>query len=875
MTNRKLPAIGEKLIRWILPGRRAELIIGDFQEFLDSLPQDARTLEIQLEFWKQFLISLPAMITHGAQNRLSLLKHLLKISTRSLRKNAGHYSMNISGLAIGVACFVVIMIYVHHERSFDRFHSNADRIYRVLDFRKVNGIGEESSSAPTPLAEAMKQDFPDQVKSIVRFFNFQAPSMVMAFDHEENITQFNEPGVYFVDSAFFNVFDFHLLRGSERQALQGPNEVLLTQRMAEKYFGDTDPMGKTLTLEGQHQLTIVGVLENCPANSHIQFDFLISFETLNNPNVLRTRLRNSWIWNPSWTYLQLSEGINPSDLEEQFPDFVRRHFPESRRDRVKLYLQPLTSIHLNSQLDYEMGPNSDEIYVNIFTVIGYFILIISYFNFINLTISRFSVRSKEIGLRKVLGTSRYQLIRHLMNESFMVNFLALLLSVPLTMLLLNLANQLLWIDIQIEEPLIPWSWMEILIMYVLVSLISGIYPSYVLSSFDPMLAIKGNDFKESKSVLSIRKLMVTGQFTLSVVLMIGTIVAYYQFNYLKERSTGFQASNVLLLPSLRSPIMNHYDIFKARLLTIPQITSVTTSEEVPGMKHQTGSYTAIPGEDPVQIPRLVVHNDFAKTMGIQMAAGRDFSDEYSYDADESVVINEMLAKQLGYTPIEAIGKNFDGETIVGVTRDFHFVSYHRPIGPFVLQKVGEEAESLAFSARYIAVRIQGDHLPEVVDIIRQSWQELAPSAPFEYLHLENMLQGQYASEDRLGALTKVFAILSIFIACMGLHGMSAQAMRRKVKELGIRKVLGASVSSLVFFISSSFVQMILVAIMLASPMAYFALKNWLQGFAYHIELNASPFLVSGVAAIVIVFMTVGFHILKATRINPVESLRDE
>lgn len=875
MVDRKLPEFGKKLIQWILPRHRAQLILGDFEEYLACLPSEAGKTSIQLAFWKQFLFSLPAMLLCALQNSWILLIHTLKISTRSITRNAGHYSLNVSGLSIGIASFVVIMLYVDHERSYDRFHKNSDRIYRVLDFRKVDGVGEESSSAPTPLAEAMRNDFPEQIEAAVRFFNFQAPSMVMAYEQGSEMLQFNEPGVYFVDSTFFKVFDFKLEAGLEEEALKGPNKVLLTRRMAEKYFDEENPLGKTLKLEGQHQLTVSGVLENAPSNSHIQFDFLISFETLNSPEVIRTRLRNSWIWNPSWTYLQLATTTRPEDLESQFPDFVKRYFPESRRDRVKLYFQPLTSIHLNSQLDYEMGPNSDEIYVYIFTVIGYFVLLISYFNFINLTITRFSVRSKEIGLRKLLGTTRTHLIRHLLNESFMVNLIALLVSIPLVLFFLNLADHLLMINLQSDALILPWSWIEISVIYMLASLVSGIYPAYVLSSFDPMLAIKGNDFKESQGIISMRKLMVTGQFTLSVILMIGTIVAYHQFNYLQNRSTGFNSANVLLLPSLRSPIMDHYAVFKKRLLIRPEVAAVTTAEEVPGVKHQTGLYEAYPGEDPSQFPRLVVNNDFAKTLGIPMAAGRDFSEEFPNDSDESVVINTMLAKQLGFTPAEAIGQKFDGESIVGVTQDFHFTSYHRAIGPFVMQKIGEDERSLSFSARYIAVNLNSEISTGTLDYIQKTWNDLAPSAPFEFLQLQHLIDSQYESEDRLGTLSKVFAILSIFIACLGLYGLSAHAMRRKLKELGIRKVLGASVSNLMMLISGSFLQMVMIAIVIASPLAYWALENWLDGFAYHISLSVYPFVLAGFLALAIVIATVGYHIWHATRINPVESLRDE
>lgn len=872
----QIPKLGKELLLLILPERRKDFLIGDFEEYFDQMARRKGKTAAVFHFWYQVFLSCPSFLYHSFQYKWLLLRHSIKMALRNQYQHFGHSVINLLGLALGISCFIILMLYIQQESSYDNWHGKAERIYRVLDIRKTNGVGEESTSAPTPLAEAMLYDYPEQIEEAVRFFNFQSPTLALAYQaNDGTIHQFNEPHAYFVDTSFFRVFDFRLVEGNTENALTGPNKIILSQEMVKKYFGKTNPIGKTIRFEGSQDLIVSGVFENRVSNTHFNFDFLVSFETLENPQVLSERLRNTWIWNPSWTYLLLKESIDPNSLESQFPDFVARHFPESRKDRVRLQLQPLTKIHLYSNLDYEMGPNGSIVYLYIFGTVAFFVLIISYINFMNLSTSRASTRMKEVGVRKVLGGSKMQLMGQLLMESIIANVLAVLLAFPMIYLLMLLIQYLIGTELILNLPnVLIYTW-EIAGGFVGLCLLGGIYPAVFISSFQPIQVIKSSRGYESLGMLSVRKGMVIGQFTLSIVLIIGTIVAFKQFRYMRDQSVGFEPEKVILLPSLRSPILEHYQAFKGQLLSRSEIKSITTVEDIPGMKHQTGSYRIRQGQDPQQIPRLVVHDDFLQTMGIKLAAGRDYTESFKQDAESSIIINETFAGQLGWSAEEAIGKSLAGETVVGVTEDFHFTSLRRMLGPFILERVPDKLSNMAFSARYIALRVEGGKVEETLSYIEDVWFSFAKDVPFEYHLLDQTLKEQYTAEANLGKLTGIFSMLSILIACMGLYGLSSFSAERRIKEIGIRKVMGASMANLTYLLSSSFMKLVLVATLIAWPLAYYVLDAWLATFAYRIALDAVPFLMAGAMALLIVTLTVSHQAIKTSNANPVESLRNE
>lgn len=809
--------------------------------------------------------------------RLTMFKNYFSVALRALRRQKGYAFINIFGLAIGLASFVVIMLYVQDERSYDQFHENADRIYRVLDFRKVDGIGEESSSAPTPLAEAMLADYPDQIEAAVRFFDFQAPTLSLSYEAPtgERLL-FNESNLYFVDADLFTVFDFPLRSGNPQTALSDPNSIVLTPAMARKYFRDEDPIGKSLRFEGQHDLLVTGVLENDPSRTHLDFDFLVSFRTLDNPDVLDPRLRNHWIWNPSWTYVLLSSRTTVEQMEAQFPAFVVRHFPESRHDRVKLYLQPLTDIHLSSNLDYEMGPNSDRAYVYIFSTIAVLVLLISGFNFVNLVTARSARRAKEIGMRKVLGAHRVQLIRQFLFESGLTGLAAVPLALPLIWMMLPIINSFSGKNLAFNLFDRPDALIFLGGTALGIGLFAGIYPALYVSRFRPAKVLSGAVGRSGFGQSRLRKVLVVTQFSLSVLLIVGTVVAIQQMDFMQSRNLGFKPEEVVLLPALRSPVSAKYDVFRERLLEHPDVLALTTVEDVPGMHHQTGGYS-IPGRnEDMQFARLIVHDDFAATMGIEMAVGRDFKTENVTDHDDAVLVNEAMVRWGGWeSNEEALGQIIDDQTIVGVMKDFNFVSLHRPIEPFVLERISENLDSYAFSVRYIAARINTENVDEVLSFIRQEWFAISPAWPFEIFFLNDLLATQYDAERTLGRVAAAFALLALIVACLGLFGLSSYMAERRTKEIGIRKVMGASVTSIVLLLSSAFVGLVFVAIIIAWPIAYFALETWLSAFAYRINLGIGPFVLSAILVILVAYTTVSVQAIRAAGTNPVDSLRCE
>lgn len=875
--NNHIPGLGQRMLAFLLPYDKQDILMGDFIEcFAHKSERRGRTSAL-IWFWWQVAASFPAFIRYRSQAGGGMFRSYVRVALRNMYKQAAYSFLNLAGLALGLACFVVIMLYVQHERSYDRFHTDAEKLYRVLDIRKVDGIGEESASAPILLGEAMLNDYPEQIEAAVRFFNFQAPTLALAYlpDNEEP-KLFNEKELYFVDGSFFDVFSFNLIEGNKNSALKSPNSIVLTEEMAAKYFGTESPLGKSLRFEDKHDLIVTGVLENLQGNSHLDFDFLVSFSTLDNPEVLSAGLKKSWIWNPAWTYLKLDKNVSPQTMEAQFPDFVVKYWPESRHDRVKLFLQPVADIHLHSKLDYEMHANSDVAYVYVFTTIAVFVLLISCFNFINLTTARSTRRAREIGMRKILGGYRTQLIVQFLSESVMTCLVALVLTFPIIWLLLSLMHNFTGLELGFEKVLELPVFIGLFGLTVLIGLISGIYPALFLSGYRPAQAVKGTRFVEFAKGVLFRKGLVIGQFSLSIILIVGTMIALKQLDYLQNRGLGFDQEKVVLLPTLRSPLMEQYTTFKNELLQHNDILSMTTVEDIPGVKHQTGGYKPEGFTEQQQFPRLMVHDDFARTMGIGMAAGRDFSPEFLNDHEDAAVINESMVKLLGYESAEdAIGKPFDGEMIIGVTKDFHFASLHRPIGPFVLLRVEDDPRAMAFSARYIAVKLNTAHLSETLQFIEDRWLEFTPNRPFEYLFLSDLVGEQYEAEARLSQVAGAFAMLSVLIACLGLFGLASYTTERRIKEIGIRKVMGAPVLQLVYMLSASFLKLVLLAIAIGSPVAYLVLNEWLSDFAYHAPIGFWPFASSAVIAVLIVLMTVSYQTIKAASTNPVNSLRYE
>ncbi len=802
-----------------------------------------------------------------------MLWNYLKIALRGLRKHLGYSLVNLVGLGLGIACCVLILLYVQDERSYDRYHENAERIYRIVEYIGGEGGGEHSASAPIPVGQALEENFPHLVEHAIRFFDFQAPTLALAYGEE---TKFNEPRLYFVDSAVFEVFSFELLRGNPESALAEPNTIVLTEAMARKYFGDEDPMGKVLRFEEEQFLTVTGVLREVPHNAHFQFDFLASFSSLE--QLLPRGLRENWYWNPAWTYVLLPEGTSPQTLAAQFPDFVQANFPNVIKADVEIQLQPLTRIHLHSNLDYEIEPNGSMANIYIFSAIALLVLLIACINFMNLATARSAKRAREVGVRKVLGARRRQLVRQFLFEALLLTALAVILGVALVFTALPVFNT--FTEKSISLDLLNGSiWLGLLTVTLIVGILAGIYPAFVLSAFQPVRVLKSS-VSSGTGGWGLRKVLVVAQFSLSIALIAGTIIAYHQLRHLVSADVGFDREQVVMLPVIRSPLAPNYETFKDELLEHSGVRGVTALEEVLGAKHQTGNFQWEGMTESRLFARLFVRHDFTRAFGVQMSAGRDYDEAFETDQRESLVINKAMARQMGWTPEEAVGKRYYGGDnepagrIIGVTEDFHFTSLHQPVQPLVLP-LNTFPGAFNLFIKYVAVRLAPGDVPGSMAHVEEVWQRIVPSRPFEYFFLDESLDRLYKAEADMGRIAGAFALFALLVACLGLFGLASYMAEQRTREIGVRKVMGASVNSIVVLMTREFLQLVLIAFVLAVPLAYVAADRWLDGFAYSIDIAWWVFLLAGAAALGIALLTVSFQSIRAAMVDPVKALRYE
>ncbi|MFD1001673.1 ABC transporter permease [Ohtaekwangia kribbensis] len=802
-----------------------------------------------------------------------MYRNYFSVFKRSFVREKGYSFLNVFGLAIGVTCFLLISLYIRNEYSFDRMHTKADRIYRVHEVLQSDGVGEHSASQPFPVAEALLTDHGSQILSAVRFFNFQAPTLAMATI--DNTKEFNESRLFCADSTVFDVFDYKFVEG-DPTALDKPETIVLTQSMARKYFGSEHAIGKYLRFQGNTNLLVTGILEDIPLNTHFQFDGLISFRTLDQVYDPRTPQNWHWYWNPCWTYLLLRDASDAPYLEAAMPAFVKKHFPEFVREDVKLELFPLTDIHLKSHLDYEIQPNSSLTTLYIFGSIGIFVLLIACINFINLSTARAAKRAKEVGMRKTLGSQRFQLVGQFLFESILLCVLSVVIAITLVLLLLPMFNAFTEMNVTPMALLEPFYLTLLTLLPIGVGVAAGLYPAVVLSGFKPITALKTSI--NSQSGGTFRKGLVIVQFTLSIILLIGTGVAIDQLRMLRKSDTGFTQENVIMIPVTRSPVATNYQALENEFLRNKNTVSVTALEEILGAKHQVGNYIFEGQHESRPFPRLTVRHHFAETFDIPIVAGRDFSEDIKTDDSLSLIVNETFVKQMGWASSEeAIGKTFDNSAthrIIGVVKDFNFTSRHNPIRPLILQ-LNTTPRAFDVRIKYMAVRITGNDIPGTIDWLAKQWKAQIPGWPFEYFFLRNDLEKLYKAETKMSRVTIVFSALSILVACLGLFGLATFTAEQRKKEMSIRKVLGSSTANIFVLFSRHFFSMILIAILVALPVAYFLMTQWLQSFAYRVNINGWLFGLSAIIAAAIAFFTISYQAIRVANVNPADVLKRE
>mgnify|MGYP005725426543 CR=1 FL=1 len=799
-----------------------------------------------------------------------MLKNYLKTALRALNRNKSNAFINVIGLAVGVACTALILLFVQDELSYDRFHEKGERIFRVAGEYDQGGDVRTRAAITTYVMKSwFDTSFPD-IQNTVRL-DVRGSGVVR---HGEQII--SEKNLLYVDENFFDVFSFNLIHGDAATTLAEPNSMVMAKTLAEKYFSNSDPLGQTLEVNGV-QVKITGVIEDMPANSHFRGDLILSIKTAE-PSYANWILTNA-SGSSHYTYIELAEGVSPESIEHQLGEYLKSKDQEFAESRT-YFLQPLRDIHLHSNLAAEIGANGDILYVYLLSAVAVIILFMACINYMNLAVARSAGRAAEVGLRKVVGASRGQLIFQFLGESVLTAFAALLFAAILIELSMPYFNELsgktLQVDLLQNLPFLA----GLTAFSLLIGLLAGSYPAAFLSAFQSINLLKGDSGGRKK--LGLRKSLVLVQFIASVTLLTSTLLVYRQITFLQNKKLGFESELVVTIPLPTNEIAGRFEQFRTLLTSNPQIQLVSaTNNTLPARISHWREYEIEGREETVMSPTIVVSHDFFETLQAEFLEGRAFDREFSTDANEAYIINESAAKFLGLeTPVGTglAGRIFDGASwgrkqarIIGVVRDFHLASLHTEIQPTVFSLSTEGTTPLTT----MAVKISGAELPATLDFIENAWQKLAPEQPFVFDFIDENIAQFYNAEKRFLNVFLAFTGLAIFVTCLGVLGLSAYMAAQRRREIGVRKVLGASVSSIIAVLSGGFAKLMLLANILAWPAAWYAMNQWLDNFAYRVEASWWIFALAGGLALLIALLTVSTQAIRAATANPVESLRYE
>jgi len=804
---------------------------------------------------------------------MSLILNYLKSALRNISRLKLHSIINITGLSIGFTGFIIIMLYVNDEKSYDRYHSNADEIVRVVSTSDFDGVAERSVSCPAPLGPTIQQEFPHLISRMTRIYNDWSSEYFVEYEDKG----FREKRFFFVDSTFTDVFDVEFITGSASDALSKPFTAIITETTAVRYFGDEDPIGKIIKMEGRVNITITGVVADTPQQSHFSYDILVSMSTLR--MLWGGSMPKTWVYNPFWTYLKLHKSEMAADLEPQLAAFTQKYFYDAEKDHITLSLQKLTDIHLRSALDYEIEPNGKISYVRILTIVAAFILLIAIINYINLTTAFAIRRTRETAIRKVSGATAPQLIVQFLGESLLMAFFSILISLAAIELMLPLfnsfANKSINSGILYSSAFFP----RIVLLWLGAGLLSGLYPAFSQSGSKTIGVLKGRSNQSGNAFA--RKALVVVQFTLSITLITSSMMAFDQLSYLRKADLGFRKDNIIMVPVMRSPVTAKYEAFRDELLNSPYIEGVTAVDYIIGSDHNNHEFKpdGYPDDQWQFYPTLVVRDDFLKVFDIKMVAGRDYIKNSKTDPMEAILINEAMVKHLGWKSNEdALGKRFHSrignEKVVGVFRNFNASSLHSKAGPLVLN-VKEEAREIAIFTNYVVVKAVNGKSAEALKSIEETWKEFSPGRPFSYTILSSELDKLYREEEYLGQASAILALLTILIAGIGLFGLVSFMAMQRTHEIGIRKVLGASSFNLVRLLTSGFIKLVGLSILLAWPLSYFIIDRWFDNFAYRTEMKWQFFLLAGVLSLLLTIAITGVKAFNASRLNPSETLKYE
>lgn len=807
-----------------------------------------------------------------------MFSNYLKVALRNLYRYKGFSIINILGLAIGVTGCLLIGLFVWDEMQYDKFVKDGNNIYRIYNKRTSTTGNTASANTPPIFAQYIRQNYPGIVET-TRMMMWSGKMLMEAGEKQG----YEEKGVI-ADSTFFSMFPLKFKSGEAKTALQGTRSVVLTDALAKKYFGDTDPVGKTIKLD-KTDFAVKGVLEKLPQHFHLDLAYVMPMSSAEVPAERMQR----WTWQQFFTYVKVKEGTNVEQLENKFHQAVTKEAHPQTKDAGYTFLpyfQGLRDIHLKSaSFEYDNAKRGNAMYVKVLTITALFVLLIACLNFINLATARSFRRAKEIGVRKVIGADRRQLIFQFTGETVLVSMIAIVLAVIATLLILPALNAFTDKSISFRPFTEPLMAMLLIGGAVLIGIISGMYPALVLSGFQPIKVLKGlkSTGNGSGSSAAMRQGLVIVQFALSALLIVCSVIVYRQMNFLHQKDLGFNKDQVLYF-DVHGGVADKPEVFKDELRRAGGVVSVTGGYGLPGDQLATDGIT-VPGKNgdkESSAIHLIVDHDYIKTMGAKLIAGRDFSRDFASDVEEAFVINETAVKQLGFgTPQAALGQRLHWNKwvpdslrpvkqgkIIGVVQDFHVKSLHEKLSPTILHIYPPVLAK-------IAVKVRTTNLPATIAFIKTTWHKFSPEHPMDYKFLDENFAAMYSSEDKLSTLLWIFTLMAIFIGCMGLFGLAAFSAEQRVKEIGIRKVLGASVTSITAMLSKTFLRPVFFASLIAFPIAWWMMNKWLEDFPYRVQISWWIFAIAAIAALVIAFLTVSYQAIKAATTNPVKSLRTE
>jgi putative ABC transport system permease protein len=818
-----------------------------------------------------------------------MIRTYFKIAWNNLRKNKVFSFINIFGLAAGLACCMLITLYIRNEVSYDKYHKHAADIYQLGTNFIREGKETKMSGTPAPVAQAMQFEYPEIEQTTRLLALFNEDKTLLQYNEKNAAPQsFYETKGYIADSSFFRVFTYDFLEGNPATALNEPRTVVLSEEIARKIFGNQPALNKLLHISsgtnGDYDFMVTGVFRPVSKPSHIDARFFLSFkggEIEQLANRMATNFANN---NMFFTYLQLKPGTDVAALQAKFPAFIDKYAGKDLKAQgfyKKQFLTKLTDIHLYSGMNQNVTPPGSVTYLYILTSIALFTLLIACINFMNLSTARSSKRSAEVGIRKVLGAEKSALVRQFLGESVFMSLIAFVFAFALVWFLLPAFNKLAGKELSLSFSQNTITIAAFLVLSVITGIVAGIYPAFYLSSFRPVKVLKGR-FSNSLAAVSLRKGLVVFQFVISVALIISSVVIASQMRYLRSADLGFDKDQQVVIPLRSATAKQMYPSLKNELAKLPGVTNVGASLFNPGVFNPSDNLLYKEGQtmnDAKRTRMNWVDAGYLQTLNIKPVAGRLFSEAFPADTSFRMVLNETAIRDIGFPSAQdAVGKKvyFDyqgqqyGFDIVGVVKDFHFEDLHLPITPY-----GYQLNSNLDNFNYMLVHTRSADMKALLSSIGAGWHRLNPNEPFEYNFLDEEFQKNYQAEDRLAGIVGYFTMIAILICCLGLFGLAAFSAEQRVKEIGVRKVLGASVSGIVGLLSKDFLKLVFVAIVIASPLAWYIMNKWLQDFAYRVDISWWVFVVAGIGAVLIAFITIGFQAIRAATVNPVKSLRTE